>query len=160
MTVQDLGSIGELVGAIATVATLAYLAVQVSQNTSHMKESSRLAKLDANDRTVAAFSRYRAFLMIPENADLYLRGRESYKSLSNEDKVRFRAMMEECFFATAAMIEREQSGLYDHSALDWQIDGLARLVQQPGVSEWWHNWKHMFGQELVATIESRSITGA
>ena len=29
MTIQDLGSIGELVGAVATVATLLYLAVQI-----------------------------------------------------------------------------------------------------------------------------------
>ena len=29
MTIQDLGSIGELVAAIATIATLAYLAIQI-----------------------------------------------------------------------------------------------------------------------------------
>ena len=33
MTIQDLGSIGELIAAIATVATLVYLAVQLKQNT-------------------------------------------------------------------------------------------------------------------------------
>ena len=33
MTIQDLGSIGELVAAIATIATLVYLAIQIRQNT-------------------------------------------------------------------------------------------------------------------------------
>ena len=33
MTIEDLGSIGELVAAIATIATLFYLAVQIRQNT-------------------------------------------------------------------------------------------------------------------------------
>ena len=33
MTIQDLGSIGELIAAIATVVTLAYLALQIRQNT-------------------------------------------------------------------------------------------------------------------------------
>ena len=33
LTIQDLGSIGELVVAVATVATLAYLAFQIRQNT-------------------------------------------------------------------------------------------------------------------------------
>ena len=33
MSIQDLGSIGELIAALATVATLAYLAVQIRQNT-------------------------------------------------------------------------------------------------------------------------------
>jgi hypothetical protein len=39
VTIQDLGSIGELVAAIATVATLIYLAAQIRQNTSAMKTS-------------------------------------------------------------------------------------------------------------------------
>lgn len=39
MTIQDLGSIGELVAAIATIATLAYLAVQVRQNTRSLRSS-------------------------------------------------------------------------------------------------------------------------
>jgi len=33
ITIQDLGSIGELIAAIATIATLAYLAIQIRQNT-------------------------------------------------------------------------------------------------------------------------------
>ena len=32
MTIQELGSIGELVGAVATIATLVYLATQIRQN--------------------------------------------------------------------------------------------------------------------------------
>ncbi len=41
MTIQDLGSIGEVVGAIATVASLIYLAVQV-------RASNRLARAEAS----------------------------------------------------------------------------------------------------------------
>ena len=33
MTIQDLGSLGELIAAVATVATLVYLAIQLKQNT-------------------------------------------------------------------------------------------------------------------------------
>ncbi len=39
MTLQDSGSLGELVGAIATVATLAYLAVQIRSNTHAVRSS-------------------------------------------------------------------------------------------------------------------------
>src|SRR5262245_46033058 len=39
VTIQDLGSIGELVAAAATVATLAYLAIQVRQNTRALRSS-------------------------------------------------------------------------------------------------------------------------
>lgn len=39
MTIQELGSIGEFIAAVATVATLAYLAIQVRQNTRALRSS-------------------------------------------------------------------------------------------------------------------------
>jgi hypothetical protein len=43
MTLQDWGSVGEVVGALAVVATLIYLAKQIRQNTHAMDEGRRLA---------------------------------------------------------------------------------------------------------------------
>jgi hypothetical protein len=43
MTLEELGALGELVGAIAVVVTLVYLAIQIRQNTQAMAESRRLA---------------------------------------------------------------------------------------------------------------------
>jgi hypothetical protein len=43
MTLQDWGSIGEVVGALAVVITLIYLAKQIRQNTHAMEEARRLA---------------------------------------------------------------------------------------------------------------------
>jgi hypothetical protein len=40
VTIQDLGSIGELIAAIATVATLVYLAIQIRQNTVSNRDAS------------------------------------------------------------------------------------------------------------------------
>ena len=37
MTISELGSIGELIGAVATVATLLYLALQIRANTHSAK---------------------------------------------------------------------------------------------------------------------------
>lgn len=156
MTLQDLGSIGELVGAIATIATLAYLSVQIRQNSAHMREATNVAKMQASDRTVETFSRYRERLLNPETADLYVRGVESYQSLDKVERVRFRALMEELFFGVLAMLEREKAGMYTHSGMADQIDSLALLIQKPGVSEWWESWKFIFGQELVTAIESRN----
>jgi len=44
MTIQDLGALGEIIGALAVVASLVYLAVQIHQNIhqiSQSKESTR-----------------------------------------------------------------------------------------------------------------------
>jgi hypothetical protein len=43
MTISELGSLGELVSAVAVVITLIYLSVQIRQNTHAMEENKRLA---------------------------------------------------------------------------------------------------------------------
>ena len=43
MTIEQLGSLGEVISALAVVVTLWYLAVQIRQNTHAMEENKRLA---------------------------------------------------------------------------------------------------------------------
>jgi hypothetical protein len=43
MTIEELGAIGDFVGAIGVIATLVYLSVQVRQNTHSLEASQRLA---------------------------------------------------------------------------------------------------------------------
>lgn len=53
MTIQELGSIGELLGALATIVTLAYLATQIRQNTKAARVSSLQHTLDGGrDHTI------------------------------------------------------------------------------------------------------------
>ena len=56
MTLQDLGSLGELIGSVAVLATLAYLTVQTRQNTRAIQaqaENSRVANTIQNLLTSA-----------------------------------------------------------------------------------------------------------
>jgi hypothetical protein len=153
MTLQDLGSIGELVGAIATVATLAYLAVQIRQNTVQLRESARAAHLTSLDHTIQSFSQYREILTREGNADLYARGLESYVELSAAEKLRFRAIIEEYFFAYNAMFERMSRGAYDNPAWHAQATAAASLLKTQGGREWWNDRKRIFEDEFAAEIE-------
>lgn len=49
MTIQDLGALGEIIGAVAVVASPIYLAIQIRQNTQQISqdvEATRLAALE------------------------------------------------------------------------------------------------------------------
>ena len=46
-TIQDLGALGEFVGAIAVVVTLAYLAIQIRQAKTVLAESARSSRLQS-----------------------------------------------------------------------------------------------------------------
>ena len=65
MTIQDLGAIGEIVGAIAVVVTLIYLARQIRQNNELLRSESRqalvendLTSLEANLENSAVFAKF------------------------------------------------------------------------------------------------------
>lgn len=154
MSLQDWGSLGEVIGAIATILTLAYLAIQIRQNSLQMREATRVGKTRAMDSTVEAFSRYRAMLTEPENAELYVRGLASYRTLSEVDQVRFRSIIEEYIFAYAAMFLRLKAETYDGTTWEAQIAAAAKVVEGPGVSEWWAERKHIYGAEFVKTLDS------
>jgi len=83
MTIQDLGSIGELVAAVATVATLAYLAISIRQNTRALRSSVHHALSDSH-------AHYN--LLLAQDADLaklFNAGAADLDALSPEDRHRF-----------------------------------------------------------------------
>jgi hypothetical protein len=76
VTIQDLGSLGELIAAVATVATLGYLAVQIRQNT---RATHAASVQDAGAGLVNAVT---LMSQNPENADVVHRGLFHYDHLS------------------------------------------------------------------------------
>jgi hypothetical protein len=83
VTIQDLGSIGELLAAIATIATLAYLAVQLKQSTASTRASSAAAHSEANRNMN---------LVMAQDAgltSLYWSGLANRSALGDEDRKRF-----------------------------------------------------------------------
>jgi hypothetical protein len=153
LSIQDLGSIGELVGAIATVAMLAYLAVQIRQNTAQLRESARGVRLASLEHSLRPFSQYREFLTHEGNAEVYARGLESYVELSAAEKLRFRAIIEEYFFAYSTMFERMSQGLFENPAWHAQATTAASVLKTQGGREWWNARKRIFQEDFAAQIE-------
>jgi IS1 family transposase len=153
MTLQELGSIGELVGAIATVAMLAYLAIQVRQNSHQLQEATKIAKLNAYDRTVEAFARYRGLLAESKNAELYTSGLASYENLTQAEKVRFGAIIEEYFFAYSGTWERILNDSYNSVTWASQAKFASSLLLTEGGAEWWAVRKNIFQQGFIDEIE-------
>lgn len=82
MTLQDIGSIGELIAAIATVITLIYLAVQIRQSTEVVRNTQS-----------QEFVRWRADLLAPAITDrelmaLWIRGGDHFDELDPVDQRR------------------------------------------------------------------------
>jgi hypothetical protein len=155
MSWQDLGSIGEFVGAIATVVTLVYLAIQIRLNTSQVKESQQAATLHSLDQTVEAFSRYRHLLAQPGIAELLEQGLEAYVDLCPADRTRFRAVIEEYFFAYNALLDRTRRGAYTFNSPTRTALPLGSMLSRVGGRQWWNERREIFPQEFVDEVEGQ-----
>ena len=82
MSIQDLGALGELLAAIATVATLIYLATQIRQNT-------RSNETNAIDMAMSGYAQVNQTLTDPTIASIYRRGMNDPSCLSDDELVQF-----------------------------------------------------------------------
>ncbi|MFK7899095.1 MAG: hypothetical protein AB8G23_24940 [Myxococcota bacterium] len=156
MSWQDLGSIGELIGAIATVVTLIYLAIQIRINTSQLKENEKASQRHSLDQTVEAFSRYRHLVAQPGIAEQLELGLESYDDLDAAARVRFRAVVEEYFFVYTALLNRSRHGAYSFDTSSSSIAlPLGTILERAGGQQWWADRSSVFPHEFVQQVESQ-----
>jgi hypothetical protein len=89
VTVQELGSLGELIAAIATVVTLIYLTTQIRQNNKALAEATS-ASVNASYASINSRISSDA-----QFAELFLRGRRDLHSLDPVECERFRAFVQD-----------------------------------------------------------------
>ena len=93
-SLQDLGNIGEFVGAIGVVISLIYLAIQIRHNTRQMEEQTKAVRVEALDEAVRSYSEHRRYpIEHPELQELYGRGQQDVDGLTDEEKSRFDLIM-------------------------------------------------------------------
>jgi len=107
MTIQDLGSLGELIAALATILTLLYLAVQIRNNTKATRASTSLS---VNDSLTTINNALRSD---SEFTDIWLRGCHDLASLNDVERVRFITHALEILYLTQYIYELEQQELAD-----------------------------------------------
>ena len=147
MTLQDLGNIGELVGAIATVAMLAYLAIQVRQNTRAVQRSS---VREAGNALVAAVQIYTANA---ELADITIRAFESLDSLTPSERYRFDGWMYCWMHAHEQEHLASRESAYLDELLAPKQRAIAGYLLSPGGSQWWNERKTWFTDYFQAVVD-------
>jgi hypothetical protein len=89
MNIQDLGALGELLAAIATIVTLLYLAIQIRQNNTNLQESTSAS---VNQGWASINSRLSSD---EQFAEIFIRGREDLEALNAVELERFRAFVQD-----------------------------------------------------------------
>ncbi len=90
MTLEDIGNLSEIIGAIAVVISLVYLAVQIRQNTAQIRESSQVSRLLLQENFVSGQEQLiRSFLENEEMFRVWRLGSTTTDKLSGDDRERF-----------------------------------------------------------------------
>ena len=147
MNWEAIGTISELVGALAVVLTLFYLARQIRQSNSQGRRSEIIA-------TFQQFSVPRMAIAQNEGlADLFVRGSNSYDDLNPIEKHRFENLMNERFWVFHSIWDGVQSDAFESYFWDLTTGQIENLLKQPGVAAWWTRHNSQFPSEYIREID-------
>jgi len=143
MTIEDLGNLGDLIAAFATVATLIYLAQQIRKNSKSVEGASIQAILELEITTYALKAQY---------ANVYRRGCANILDLDDDERVIFEQVVasEMSLFNSAYLQVR--NGLMDDDAA-FDRDWKRFYLKQPGFQIIWSEIRSTYPKEFCQHLD-------
>ncbi len=134
MTLQDLGSLGELVGGIAVVVSVVYLAIQIRHNTRGLDQNSDLMRMSFENEIRREAIEFRSTIVADVDlAEIWRRGLAGDAALDPAEMARFHLLMVSIAAMLRAQFDAQGRGLF---ATD-RGEFLRGVVATRGFREWW-----------------------
>jgi hypothetical protein len=152
VTIEQLGSLGEVVGAIATIGTLWYLALQIRQS-SKTERASNFVQI-MQDQNV-----WLSITQSGEVADIYMRGLRDFKGLTEIEQTRFHMVLSLHFSNMQLAFRLHQEGALATELYQDTFASMLNFVENPGARDWWQSAQQWFHPEFVEHVNSE-IRGA
>ncbi len=160
VSLQDVGSIGELIAAIATVATLVYLSIQIRHNSHALQRSNEFAQAGSIHNITLLFNELNWRLAGDgELAAIYTRALNG-DELSPTEATRFVAFVN-TYIATIENLVGQQSLDLGYSELDSvsALDLLAPIVRdllktEAGARWWRETAPHLYIEDFRKQVDA------
>jgi len=152
VTIEDLGNLGDLIAAIATVATLIYLAQQIRKNSKSVEGASAQALLELETTTYALKAQY---------ANVYRRGCANILDLNDDERVVFEQVVSsEMSLFNSAFIQ-VQNGLMDDDA-SFDREWKSFYLKQSGFQVIWSEIKTFYPSDFCQHLDDvqKTLEGA
>ena len=153
MTIEQLGSIGELIAAVATVITLIYLAFQLRQNTRALRASafqSVTAEMGKNVEPI---------LNNGEVAEIVLRSSSEPESLTPVERLRLNSVFVSTFRRLESVYVQYTLGTMEQENKRGFEESMIPLLQSSYGKEWWNEAKKSFYEPHVRYIDEEIASG-
>ena len=143
MTIEDMGNLGDLIAAIATVVTLIYLAQQIRRSSKSVEGASTQAILELEIATFALKAQY---------ANVYRRGCANILDLDDDERVIFEQVVSsEMSLFNSAFIQ-VQNGLMDDNAT-FDRDWKRFYLKQSGFQAMWSEIRTAYPDEFCRHLD-------
>ena len=152
-TIQDLGAIGEFVGAFDVVVTLIYLTLQVRQSTAQARLTAIQAVNASND---SAFNP----IYIPENARVWTQGQEDPDALDPGEWRIFGLLMTRLIASFDTTTYQFEHGAYDSELYEGLPAFYGSMVSTPGGRKWYEANRYVFSTAVQQRLEEAMSTDA
>jgi len=148
VTIQELGSIGEFIAAIATIATLFYLAVQIRQSTSLSRSAATQEVLNSHRELIREL-----LVLNADTGELFARGLGSFSQLEAGEKRRFHSAMADFLLHCQNALQLRDKGILDSQGASVWMQFTLQLLRMPGAAEWWSVTSEVFDPAFRAEVE-------
>jgi len=160
MNLEDLGNLGEFIGAVGVIVTLIYLALQVRQNTKQIEQNTLASRAAAvNASAVALWENRKSVYENSEITKIYLKGQKNPEILSEEELYRFRLVLTNAVDTMWNMyIQTIQTGF---SPETWKANGVSlvhRVIGTEGGKWYWKQYSKDYPEDFAKEVDK--ILGA
>ena len=129
MTLDDLASLSEILGAVAVVVTLIYLSYQVRQNT-------RAVRTDAYHKaTQQLWETANVIAQDSELTSIVYKGTTELDEVADEERFRFQLVGASFLFGTEFLLRLYESGQIEREEWENVFDNNLIWLRQPGIRQ-------------------------
>jgi hypothetical protein len=148
---QNLGNLGEFVGAIGVVVSLVYLARQMIQNTGSVRAASFNSMVQNSIRLLEPSYRDAEF------AAFLVRAQDDSKQLSREEQVRWDSYMTAVYRHFGNLQYSHRVGTLDHQMWLAYQSTLKDHLRTPAWAIWFETNRHLFSTPLGDQVDRALI---
>jgi hypothetical protein len=155
VSLEDLGNIGEFVGAIGVVLSLVYLAIQIRQNTRQLEQNTRSVRSSSFHAAANAAGAYISPIAQDEGlAEILDRGLRG-ESLTDTQLTRFDALLSRLFGAYEDLFYQHRESLVEPELWESRARNLARYIRQPGGRDYWKRRGGMYAESFRRYVDDQ-----
>ena len=160
MTLDQLGALGELIGAIAAVVLLAYIAIQIRQNSRMLEHSARATEAASRQAFAAQDQAYLSSALDPSVLATAVAKLENGEELSPLERSQLIGRQHLNFRVFETAFSQFHKGVLDESEWDRYRTIIRALMQGDGPArEMWIGIRDLFTPDFILEVEALSEAG-